>query len=70
MKQTVIALALLAVALFTAPSQAAQILIDDFRDANHFPLPQSQQGWAIPLFTQANPFIMEHSNAVNPVGTI
>jgi len=67
MKQTVIALALLAVALFTAPSQGAQILIDDFRDANHFPLPQSQQGWAIPLFTQANPFIMEHTEQIGTI---
>lgn len=67
MKQTVIALALLAVALFAAPSQGAQILIDDFRDANHFPLPQSQQGWAIPLFTQANPFIMEHTEQIGTI---
>jgi hypothetical protein len=67
MKQTVIALALLAVALLTAPSQGAQILIDDFRDANHFPLPQSQQGWGIPLFTQANPFIMEHTQVIGAI---
>jgi hypothetical protein len=70
MKKTLAALVLLGVALFAAPTHAAQILIDDFRDANHFPLPQSQTGWAIPLFTQANPFIMEHENDVNPVGTI
>lgn len=70
MKKTLAAFVLLGVALFAAPTNAAQILIDDFRDANHFPLPQSQTGWAIPLFTQANPFIMEHENTTNPVGTI
>jgi hypothetical protein len=61
MKKTLFCLATLAVAVLSTPSHAATILIDDFRDANHFPLPESQQGWGIPLFTQANPFIMEHT---------
>ncbi len=67
MKKTLTALALLAVALFTAPTHAATILIDDFRDANHFPLPESQQGWGIPLFTQTNPFIMEHTPQIGTI---
>lgn len=67
MKQTLTALALLAVALCGVPASAATILIDDFRDANHFPLPESQQGWAIPLFTQANPFIMEHTQQIGTI---
>jgi hypothetical protein len=70
MKKTLAALALLAVALFAAPTSATPILIDDFRDAGHFVLPERQTGWAIPLFTEANPFIMEHENTIDPVGTI
>ncbi|MEX2189032.1 MAG: PEP-CTERM sorting domain-containing protein [Pirellulales bacterium] len=67
MKKTLIALAVLAVALISSPSFAATILIDDFRDANHFPLAESQQGWGIPLFTQVNPFIMEHTQQVGTI---
>jgi hypothetical protein len=67
MKQTLIAFALLAAAAICSPANAATIVLDDFRDANHFPLAESQQGWAIPLFTQANPFIMEHTQQVGTI---
>lgn len=67
MKKTLTAIALLAAVLFAQPAQAATILIDDFRDANHFPQPESQQGWGIPLFTQTNPFIMEHTQQVGTI---